>query len=45
VLEQVLAQGELAEEMIPDMLKRIEERSNGAPGYDDIAVIALRRME
>ncbi len=45
MLEQALAERELAEEMIPDMLKRIEERSNGAPGYDDVAVIALRRLE
>jgi sigma-B regulation protein RsbU (phosphoserine phosphatase) len=45
VVEQALAEGPLGEEIIPDLLARLANRSNGAPGYDDLAVIALRRVE
>ncbi len=45
VVAQVLAEGHLGEEMIPDLLARIARRSDGAAGYDDLAVIALRRVE
>jgi sigma-B regulation protein RsbU (phosphoserine phosphatase) len=45
VVEQALAEGPLAEDMIGDLLARVAHRSDGAKGYDDLTVIALRRTE
>jgi serine phosphatase RsbU (regulator of sigma subunit) len=45
VVEDALADGGLAEEMITDLMARISSRSDGSAVFDDLAVIALRRLE
>jgi len=45
VVEQALAEGPLAEDMVADLCARVAHRSDGAKGYDDLTIIALRRTE
>jgi phosphoserine phosphatase RsbU/P len=45
VVQQCLAERRLGNEMISDLVSRILSRSNGAPAFDDLAVIALRRVD
>lgn len=45
VVEEALADGGLAEEMITDLMARISSRSDGTAVFDDLAVMVLRRLE
>lgn len=43
VVQQAAAQGALGDDMVGDLITRVETRASGSPPDDDLAVIALRR--
>jgi serine phosphatase RsbU (regulator of sigma subunit) len=45
VVEKVAGAGELGAQAIEDIFERIRAQSDGSPVFDDLAAIALRRLE